>query len=519
MSWNDGYRTDLPYTYGYFGEMNPAVMKFLLLVTGLVPPEVSCACEPGYGQGLSINIHAAAEPVIWWGTDFHPAHALLAGEMARITGAHCLDESFQDFCSRDDLPEFDYIALHGVWSWVSPQNQHALIGLIRRRLRVGGVVYISYNTTPGWHPFRPVRDLMKLYADAHNGSGMEAGEQISHAVEFVQKFAGLKPGYFAANPGVAQRLKGLDGRDGHYLAHDLFNGEWAITSFAEMNSIMEEARMSYACPAQPLGAIYGLGMNEEQRNFIREMPNPVLRQTLLDFMYNVQFRKDFWIKGAVQLGAVARNSALREQQFILLAPMTQISRQIRTSMGEITLSEGAHAVITAVMKDGKPHACSELEKMAQQLAARETAPEDVEKEDLQTLMQAMLVLMAGGLASPSQQKADTTKARPVTEKLNFMICQRAIDSGDINFLASPVTGGGINVPRFAQLFLLAIKRGARTADVMATFARDCLNAAGQHIILDGKVINEPAETMQHLQTQAETFISSVLPVLKNLQIV
>ena len=59
----------------------------------------------------------------------------------------------------DDLPEFDFIGLHGVWSWVSPENQKIIINFIRKKLKVGGVVYISYNTLPGWLQMIPLREL------------------------------------------------------------------------------------------------------------------------------------------------------------------------------------------------------------------------------------------------------------------------------------------------------------------------------------------------------------------------
>jgi len=28
-----------------------------------------------------------------------------------------------EFVARDDLPEFDVIALHGIWSWISAENR------------------------------------------------------------------------------------------------------------------------------------------------------------------------------------------------------------------------------------------------------------------------------------------------------------------------------------------------------------------------------------------------------------
>lgn len=60
MSWNEGYHIEITYAYGYFTDMNPTVPRFLMLMAAIKLTEVSSACEPGYGQGPSLNIHAAA---------------------------------------------------------------------------------------------------------------------------------------------------------------------------------------------------------------------------------------------------------------------------------------------------------------------------------------------------------------------------------------------------------------------------------------------------------------------------
>ncbi|MBD5642110.1 MAG: class I SAM-dependent methyltransferase, partial [Desulfovibrio sp.] len=157
MDWTEGYRTEVAYTHGYYKEMNPAFMRFALILAGFQPVAVSEACELGYGQGVSINIHAATENVAWTGTDFNPEQAAFAQELARVSGAriHCHAEPFHDFCERRDLPEFDFIALHGIWSWISPENRAAIVRLVDSRLRIGGCLYISYNANPGWAAFRP----------------------------------------------------------------------------------------------------------------------------------------------------------------------------------------------------------------------------------------------------------------------------------------------------------------------------------------------------------------------------
>ena len=150
--WADGYVQNIDYTYGYYSEINPARVKLAFLIAGLESPDITSCCEMGFGHGVSLNIHAAASGMSWHGNDFNPAHVRFAMDIASQSGSQISinDDSFEEYVERDDMPMFDYIALHGIWSWISPKNRSAIVAFIRKRLKVGGVVYISYNTLPGW---------------------------------------------------------------------------------------------------------------------------------------------------------------------------------------------------------------------------------------------------------------------------------------------------------------------------------------------------------------------------------
>ena len=175
--WNSGYVTDINYTHGYYTELNPLRVKLAFLNAGITPPEQHMACELGFGQGLSINMHAAASHVEWHGTDFNPSQAAYSRDLARASGAkaHLHDEAFAEFAARDDLPEFDYIGLHGIWTWISHYNRDVIVDFIRKKLKVGGVVYISYNTMPGWAAFAPMRHVLTPTCFYHGRQGRGCG--------------------------------------------------------------------------------------------------------------------------------------------------------------------------------------------------------------------------------------------------------------------------------------------------------------------------------------------------------
>ncbi|MBF0205165.1 MAG: methyltransferase, partial [Desulfamplus sp.] len=82
--------------------------------------------------------------------------------------------------------------------------------------------------------------------------------------------------------------------------------------------------------------------------------------------------------------------------------------------------------------------------------------------------------------------------------------------------ASPVTGGGIAVGRFQQLFLMAINNGKKQPDEWAAFTWNILTLQNQRVIKDGKVLETPEENLAELTAQAQIFADKQLPVLKQL---
>lgn len=55
--------------------------------------------------------------------------------------------------------QFDYIIAHGIFSWVAQDVRDALLQLFAQRLRRGGLLYLNYNTRPGWN----VRGMVRNY--------------------------------------------------------------------------------------------------------------------------------------------------------------------------------------------------------------------------------------------------------------------------------------------------------------------------------------------------------------------
>ncbi len=507
--WTSGYVADIGYTYGYYNELNPNRATLAFLNAAYAPPSLGTHCELGFGQGLSVNVHAAASGSAWYGTDFNPSQAAFAQSLATSSGAdvHLTDEAFADFCNRSDLPEFDSIGLHGIWSWISDENRSIIVDFIRRKLKVGGALYISYNTLPGWATFAPMRHLMTEHASVMGSHGKGVVNRVDGALEFAQKLIDTNPMFARANPGVAERLKKVAEQNRHYLAHEYFNKDWHPMHFATMSDWLAPAKISFACSAHYLDHIDAINLTAEQQAMLKEIPDPTFKESVRDFMVNQQFRRDYWIKGARQLSAVEQTERIKQHKVVLISAREDVSLKIAGSVGTANMSEAIYAPILDLMAD---HKSRSIELITTQVKDKDVL--------LQQVIQAAIVLIGSGHMASVQDEKQITQAKETTNKLNLALLEKARFSTDISFLASPVIGGGAAVNRFQQLFLLAIRQGKKLPKEWALAAWEILAAQNQRLLKDGKAIESAEGNLEELTKQAETFNGNRLIALRELQV-
>lgn len=504
QNWSDGYMTEVAYTFGYYPELNPLRARLALLEAGIVPPDIKNACELGFGQGVSVNIHQAASSADWHGTDFNPAQVGFARELAQDTplAARLSDEAFDAFADRDDLPQFDYIALHGIWSWISDANRGVIARFIERHLKVGGVVYVSYNTQPGWAAVAPITELMAGFDAALNPAGIGAAARIDAALDFVDRLLESGALYGKANPQAIEHMKRLRRHDRRYLAHEYFNRDWHPMSFSRMRGWMEGAKLQFGTSAHLLDHVPTLNFTPDQQALLDGTTDAAYRETTRDFIVNKLFRRDLWLRGVRRLAPSERLSRLRAERVVLVTPVVGVQLTVTGPLGEANLHEDIYRPILDALADHLPHSLGEIEQLV--------APRGI---GVARIVEAIMILGHAGVVQPAQEAAVIERARAAVERLNARLCARARHGEDIAYLASPVTGGGIQVARMDQLFLVARTLGHGSAAAWAEFASAALAGEGQRVIRDGKPVDTDAQQLEVLLGQARVFEAERLPLL------
>lgn len=80
-----------------------------------------------------------------------------------------------------ELGKFDYIIIHGIYSWVPDFVKDAIFEVAKNYLAPHGLIYISYNTYPGWKGKDVLRDLMLFAASNETALSIAAAKDIAKA--------------------------------------------------------------------------------------------------------------------------------------------------------------------------------------------------------------------------------------------------------------------------------------------------------------------------------------------------
>lgn len=509
--WNEGYFTDVGYTYGYYRDINPVFQRFCLLAQGFASGEAIDAvhCELGFGQGVSVNIHAAANPGHYIATDFNPAQAAHANTLAQASGsgARLYDDSFEQLLARTDLPQFDSISLHGIWTWVNRENHHYIAEFARRHLKPGGIFYISYNCFPGWAPAYPLRQLFAMH-DRYAATPHGTTERVDAALKFSEALLAANPKYLAAVPQLAEKLKTISGQNRQYLAHEYFNRDWNCMYFTDVVDALAPAKLDFACSAVPLDTVKEINLSTEGAAFLESIAHPLLREQARDYFVNQQFRKDLYLRGAKRLSDMEQREHLLNTRLVLLQAADAVSLKVNGAAGEATLQSAVYSPLIAALA-AKQYTPKTLRELSQALPQIQWAQ----------LQQAAVVLVGTGAVAPCQSEAVAKQVHKRCAALNQHLCKRAQFGSEVETLASPVTGGGIAVNRFQQLFLQAMGQGKKQPGEWAASAWALLLSQNQRLVKDGKTLETAADNLQELTTQAQAFADKQLPILKALQIV
>jgi hypothetical protein len=460
----DGYMAELDYTSGYYRYLSPAFLRFAVINRGIPFPSHQPLryLELGFGKGLSLNIHAAAYPGEYWGTDINLSHLDFAKKLADASGVQVrmLGLSVAEVAQLEELPEFDVIVAHGLWSWISDGSRRAIIELLGRKLVAGGIFYVSYNALPGCAALIPVQQLLRLHSEVL-GPSVPILDRLSQAFAFAKKLKSVGSAYFDQTPRAVEWLEEINNKNPVYLCHEYLGENWRAMSFAETAAALSGGGLQFVGSADLTDHDDGFCFSPEGSALLRSIEEPMLRETVRDTLLSQEFRRDIYIKGENRLARSEQHKELIHTAFMLLVSLDNIPKKMKWGNAELDLDSTPYKeVLIALSEDSyRRKTLAELDHRFR-LKHREIAE----------LIRMLVALTRANFVAPVLEVKTSEQATLACLKLNSEILRQSQGSEGVDALASPVTGQGVTVPHVEQLFLHAIANGLTGPNEWASFA-------------------------------------------------
>jgi hypothetical protein len=134
------------------------------------------------------------------------------------------------------------------------------------------VVYVSYNALPGWAPMLPLREMMVAYAAALPAD-LPRADRIEAALHDAQMRVLRDPVLLETCPGIEAELRAIRPKGVAYLAHELFNRDWAPMHPEEVAAAMRSAGLSFAAQADEAEPASGARFRREY--FVKDGAPPM----------------------------------------------------------------------------------------------------------------------------------------------------------------------------------------------------------------------------------------------------
>ena len=294
-----------------FSQTHPARLATIAHFHGMSPalPSEMRVLELGCGRGGNLIPMAAQYPQSrFLGID-------LSGDSIRQANANATQLGLSNVAFRQedilaltaDLGRFDYVIVHGVYSWVPDPVRQRIIALFGDVLAPQGVAYVSYNALPGCRLRDLARDVM-LYAVRDIDEPRERVRVARAALRDVAEASDPDSYYGAA---LRQRLKQIDELPDNVFYHDDLNPGARAFALHEVLSAAGRHGLQFLAEAS-FPNLYGAAKGRAQQ-LLAQIPveEAARREQTLDLLIGRAFRETLLCRAELPLRRGIRTDALR----------------------------------------------------------------------------------------------------------------------------------------------------------------------------------------------------------------
>jgi methyltransferase-like protein/trans-aconitate methyltransferase len=201
-------------------QAHPDRLATLATLFGMTPTDVShCrVLELGCGDGVNlIGVALELPEATCVGVDLAAAGIKKGQTIIHELGLKNITLQQYDIMDIDrDFGQFDFIIVHGVYSWVPPAVRDQLLTICKDNLTKNGVAYVSYNTYPGCH----LRDMMRNMMTYHVRDFSDPQQQIDESRALLSFLVETGMGNEQYQKSLQKELESILVRSDHAFFHD-----------------------------------------------------------------------------------------------------------------------------------------------------------------------------------------------------------------------------------------------------------------------------------------------------------
>ena len=288
-----------PFTYTV-----PALLEAQGKLFGLTPKDSRKAriLELGSSFGGNIITQALYNPEAEFvGVDLTAEQVKKGNEVIEKIGLKnikLIEKNILDI--NEDFGKFDYIIVHGVFSWVPDIVKEKIIKICNENLTEEGIAYISYNTYPGWKEPDKIREMMlyanKYFPEVSQGDKVQRGKAfISIVAEQMKIYTDVaeKKGDFI------KQIEGILNMQDYYVGHEQLeniNDPMYLHEFVDM---LRKENLQYISDVGlrlSIASVYNDSTIEKLQQL--SQGDPVIKEQCLDYILDTKFRRSLICKGS-----------------------------------------------------------------------------------------------------------------------------------------------------------------------------------------------------------------------------
>lgn len=453
---DQAYTVDLKYPSAFVFGQAPLFMQWAAASAGTPGPSPTgpfTYCDLGCGDGFTLNLLAATYPgARFIGVDFNPDHLRRASELAGSAGLVNVEFREARFTELGTagIPPMDYIAVHGVYTWVDEAVRTALHEFVRSNLKPGGLLGLQYSTLPGSAVYDPLFNYVKWFAEHIPGDSVH---RFAAGLEQLQR---LRPhaAFFRELPGAGELLDNVSRHAVNALVHDVLNRSAHSFYSHEVHEAMAALGLRYAGTGDLRLNHPALSMSRAAYAALEAVAGGDERLRLMaqDLILNTRSRFDVFHRPAAAPGAGAVAQGLRAVGDFRLRRMgvadnLEVRRRASSEVA-VDLTSPVHTAVLAAVGDGSPSIDEVLNNTASD-AVGQPAVESAIKE----LLAARFLNVAIGPAQEAEHRAD--RRYRFSSPLNSILLDETIHLAESVPFASQALGTVLMIPAEERMCLAA----------------------------------------------------------------